>query len=75
MTQPCNLILFAAHEQLIMTGVAVRFFLDTAKSGEIREGKHPLADRGPELFAGEWEKAHAAPREIAEPAEMNKGER
>ena len=39
----------------------MRFFLDMANLYEIREGKHPLADRALGRFAGEWEKARATP--------------
>jgi hypothetical protein len=37
--------------------------------------KHPLTDRGLELFASDWEKARAILREIGEPAGTHKGAR
>lgn len=37
--------------------------------------KHPLTNRGLELFASDWEKARAALGEIAEPAGIRKGGR
>jgi len=54
----------------------MKFFLDIMpyKLSEMLF-KHPLTDRGPELFTSDWEKARAALGEIAEPAGARRGAR
>ena len=54
----------------------MKFFLDTMpyKVFEMLF-KHPLTDRGLELFASDWEKARATLGEIAEPVGARRGAR
>ena len=71
MTQSSNLILFAAREQLIMTGASGTGPYNIF--GMLFE--RPLTGRGVEMFASGWEKVRATLGGIIDPAGVYKGER